>query len=350
MRTTNRFLTRFRKQSVRRADRRGSVTRQLADRDLGLEALEARHLLAANLLITEFMADNDDNVGALYDDSFERDFGENDPFGDGSSPDWIELFNAGDEALDLEGYHLTDDSDSLTQWTFPSTLLEPGGYLLVYAAGMSGLEQTDFVDEQGNLHANFGLDNEGDYLALVAPDGTTILSEFATGGRDFPKQLSDVSYGFVQTSPLIHTRSDVSYWVPLGGDLGTSWTEPDFDPAANGFTPGKASLGFETRPNDRTNFAGEFETELPLGSHAAYVRMEFDVQDPSTMSSLLLRLKYDNAYVMYLNGTEIGRGGMCMHLRQVRTCRLDPLARTRLARQQRRPRARHTPGTRNGDS
>ncbi len=114
---------------------------KLGTRDrLSLESLESRQLLAANPIITEFMADNDDNV-ALGD--IERDFGKPDPFGDGSAPDWIEIYNAGDEPLDLQGFHLTDDADDLPRWTFPSVILGPDAYLLVFASGMDG---TDFFD------------------------------------------------------------------------------------------------------------------------------------------------------------------------------------------------------------
>ncbi len=301
MRTPSKSLCRSRKHSLRQV-LRGALKQE--QRNLGLESLEPRQLLAANPIITEFMADNDDNVGLGETETI---FGKPDPFGDGSSPDWVEIFNAGDEALDLAGYRLTDDADLAAQWTFPSVVLEPGKHLLVYASGMTGANGSDSVDEQGRMHANFGLNNEGDYLALLSPDGQTVLSQFAKDGRDFPGQESDVSYGYVQTTRLIQPEDEATFWVPLNGDLGTSWTEPNFDPLAKGFTPGTASLGFETRPADRTNFAGQYATEIPPGSHAVFVRMEFDVEDASAVSSLLMRLQYDNGFVAYMNGVEVLR-------------------------------------------
>ena len=44
------------------------------------------------------------------------------------------------------------------------------------------------------MHTNFKLSADGDYLALVSPDLTTV-SEFAAGGADYPEQFEDVSYG-----------------------------------------------------------------------------------------------------------------------------------------------------------
>src|SRR5687768_14535541 len=88
-------------------------------RRLQIERLEPRQLLAADVLITEFMASNN---GGLRD-------------GDGDSSDWIELFNAGDSAVDLGGYFLTEEADELSKWPFPAgTIVGPGNTLLVFAS------------------------------------------------------------------------------------------------------------------------------------------------------------------------------------------------------------------------
>lgn len=264
---------------------------------LTFEGLESRHLLATSPIITEFMADNDDNIGL---GEVETVFGKPDPFGDGTTPDWIEIHNAGDQALNLHGYYLTDDADDLTQWMFPNVVLEPDGYQLVFASGMDG------QDVQGRLHTNFGLRSRGEYLALVAPDQKTVVSEFSTG-RDYPPQVSNVSYGFVPTIELISPQSDSTYWVPQHGDLGMTWTLPDFSPLANGFSSGQSSLGYETRPAHRTNYVGLFETELPKDTQSVFVRMEVDWQDAVEVTKLFLKLQYDNGFIAYLNGVEVAR-------------------------------------------
>ena len=64
--------------------------RQAIDRHshgLVFELLEQRRLLAAAPVITEFMASN----GATLDD------------GDGNSSDWVEIYNAADQAVDIAG-------------------------------------------------------------------------------------------------------------------------------------------------------------------------------------------------------------------------------------------------------
>ena len=65
---------------------------------LGFEVLESRQLLTG-IEISEFMARND---GTLLD-------------GNGESSDWIEVSNASETSVDLEGYYLSDDKDDLTK-------------------------------------------------------------------------------------------------------------------------------------------------------------------------------------------------------------------------------------------
>ena len=103
---------------------------------------------------------------------------------------------------------------------------------------------------------------------------------------------------------MLGPASDASYLVPLA-DLGMVWTEPGFDAASAGFTPGKAAMGYEGRPDDRTNFSGEIQTTLPSGTHAALTRVEFQLARASAISTMTLRLKYDNGFVAYINGQKV---------------------------------------------
>jgi hypothetical protein len=125
----------------------------------------------ADLVITEFMAVND---STLVDE-------------DGDHPDWIEIHNAGAGDVDLGGWYLTDNRDRLTKWRFPSTLLAAGGYLVVFAS------DKDRAVSGAELHTNFRLDHEGEYLALVRPDGKRIAWEYASAAR-LP-HFANVSYG-----------------------------------------------------------------------------------------------------------------------------------------------------------
>ena len=109
--------------------------------------------------------------------------------GDGNAPDWIELYNSGAASVPLAGWSLTDDRRNLQKWPFPpEAVLRAGAYLVVFASGQS----TDsYVDKKGYFHTNFALDKDGEYLALVGPDGA-VVHEYAPS---YPPQRTDVSYG-----------------------------------------------------------------------------------------------------------------------------------------------------------
>jgi len=103
----------------------------------------------------------------------------------GAREDWIELHNRSEMAVDLSGWRLTDDPADLARWIFPARTLPPGGYLVVFASGKNRMP----VD--GPLHTNFRINGaEGDWLALVRPDGVVVDSFSAL------PQFSNLAYGW----------------------------------------------------------------------------------------------------------------------------------------------------------
>ncbi|TSA33636.1 MAG: hypothetical protein D4R64_13930, partial [Porphyromonadaceae bacterium] len=53
----------------------------------------------------------------------------------GNNPDWIELYNAGNESVSIWHYHLSDNPDNLVKWTLPDIKLPAKQWILVYASG-----------------------------------------------------------------------------------------------------------------------------------------------------------------------------------------------------------------------
>ena len=97
------------------------------------------------------------------------------------TPDWFELYNSSDEAIDLSGFYLTDDLATPRQYRIPDGIvIEPGGFLLFYA---------DDDPEQGIFHTNFTLSNGGEVLGLYAPDGDILVDTITFGA-----QSADQSY------------------------------------------------------------------------------------------------------------------------------------------------------------
>jgi len=160
-------------------------------------------------VISEFMASNSKT---LLDE-------------DGDSSDWIEIHNPTDEAMNLSGWYLTDDVGNLMQWKFPEeTQLGAGEFLIVFAS------QKNRVGAGSELHTNFRLNIDGDYLALVKKDGINIAHEYAP---KFPEQLTDVSYGLARYSAqLVSIGAAAAYRVPNIDDAAADWTSPGFNDSA----------------------------------------------------------------------------------------------------------------------
>jgi len=200
-----------------------------------LVALFAVSLPAQDVFISEFLSSNN---GGLRDE-------------DGDSPDWIEIFNPGTNTVNLNGWFLTDSTNNLTKWRFPSVNLAPNGFLIVFASGKNR------TNSAAPLHANFSLNADGEYLALVRPDGVTIASHFAP---EFPEQLANVSYGIaqnLQVTTLISGTAAARVLVPTNGALGTNWIAIGFNDSSwrlstNGVGYESYSPGFAIR-NFRAN-------------------------------------------------------------------------------------------------
>ncbi|MBL7187570.1 MAG: CotH kinase family protein [Phycisphaerae bacterium] len=177
------------------------------------------------LYITEFMAAN---RGALSD-------------GDGRFSDWIEIYNAASAPVNLAGWHLTDNPEDLSRWTFPgSTELAARSYLLVFASGRNA-DGSAYVDATGHLHTNFRIDKDGGYLALVAPDGKTVVHAY----EDYPLQARDVAYGLPQrVDSLVPAFTESAFHVPCAGDQGELWTDLEY--ADSFWTRGWTGIGFGT--------------------------------------------------------------------------------------------------------
>ena len=143
---------------------------------------------ARPLLITEFLASNGSSLplgpGEILDS-------------DGDSSDWIELYNPGAAVVDLGGWWLTDSRGELRKWRFPDGLsLGSGQYLIVFASG----KNRAILGQE--LHTNFNLSADGEYLALVDPDSNVIHEycsyDLSGGERGYPPQERNVSYGFYE--------------------------------------------------------------------------------------------------------------------------------------------------------
>ncbi len=180
---------------------------------------------AEQVTITEFMAANS---SVIADEN-------------GLYPDWIEIHNAGTNAVNLLNWCLTDTTNNLTKWRFPATNINAGAFMIIFA------DSKDRRIPGAPLHTSFNLDADGEYLALVKPDGVTKVTEFPA---PFRPQVLNVSYGFgtlASNFTVITTNAAVKVYVPPPFDddeFGTNWLYLGFDDQL--WTAGTNGIGFGT--------------------------------------------------------------------------------------------------------
>ena len=193
-------------------------------------------------LITEFMAVN---TSTQLDEEAEY-------------SDWIEICNPTAAPAHLRGYYLTDDAGDLTKWRLPNVILAPGTCLIVFASGK------DRAGPENELHTNFSLDRDGEYLALVKPDGHTIVNEFSS----YPAQREDISYGFDAQS------LQEGYFTESTPGAGN----------AAGFTGFVADTTFSV---DRGFFDSPIEVEITSDTPDAIIRYTTDGSEPTSQTGLV---------------------------------------------------------------
>ena len=157
---------------------------------------------------------------------------------DGASSDWIELRNPTTAHVQLGGWRLSDDPLLPAKWTFPATVLAPGETMLVFASGKNR------VVSGGQLHTNFSLDPDGEFLSLTRPDGSVATS------FTFPKLKNGTTFGqgrSVQATPVTGA-SAARFKAMTDASLALTWTNPDF--ADGAWTSGAAAIGYDDGIDD----------------------------------------------------------------------------------------------------
>ena len=105
-----------------------------------------------------------------------------------------------------------------------------------------------------------------------------------------------------QSDALLPVGSEWRY-NDKGEDLGVAWREPGFDDS--GWKHGKAPLGYGIDDIKATlSFGNDPNQKRPT----YYFRTSFTVADPTVLPNMLMKIRYDDGFIAYLNGREIARG------------------------------------------
>jgi hypothetical protein len=129
------------------------------------------------IVVNELMSSNDT---AHADDNGEFD-------------DWIELYNASADPINLGGWRISDEEDYDGAFEFTDeVVIEGNGYLLVWA---------DNDTDQGPVHTSFKLSGDGEAVVIYDADGALVqLLEFGEIATDTSYgRHSDESYDNLET-------------------------------------------------------------------------------------------------------------------------------------------------------
>jgi hypothetical protein len=234
----------------------------------------------AELILSEFMAVNN---RTLADE-------------DGASSDWIELRNTGPGSIDTDGYYLTDDANNLTKWRLPSRALAADGFVVVFASGK------DRSPAVGELHTSFSLNANGEYLALVAPNGATIQTDF----NPFPEQFEDASYGSsrpVQTIKPVSAGASAKWRVPTTTING--WQSRVYSDSS--WTFSTTGIGYD-RSDEYTPYFGSngnVESVMYNINGSVYLRVPFTLTSIANIVAVRLRIQCDDGFAAYINSTTL---------------------------------------------
>lgn len=165
---------------------------------------------------------------------------------DGDQPDWIEIQNGSTQTANFLGWGITDGSKS-SRWLLPDLNLDPGQRLLLFASGKNRGSSTPAA---GSVHHWETAVYEGDTWHYLVP-----------------------------------TSNPAANWNTLGFD-DSSWPS------------GPGGFGYGD---------GDDGTTVPSGTLSVYFRRKFTLANAAEIVRAVLSMDFDDGFIAYLNGQEIGR-------------------------------------------
>ncbi|MFC1758543.1 hypothetical protein ACFL2H_07215 [Planctomycetota bacterium] len=152
-------------------------------------------------------------------------------------------------------------------------------------------------DDSDWLHGTGAVGYEKPRAAFVIREGFD--SEQSEWTTDIPGGSSIVG-GDVGTATA-------SYFIPANDDLQELWADPGFDDLA--WPQGEIGIGFDDRGRFDSLLRTTVDPREIEGATNVMMRIAFDVADLSVLQDrqFFLRMKYDDGFVVYINGTEMAR-------------------------------------------
>ena len=142
--------------------------------------------------------------------------------------------------------------------------------------------------------ANWTLsDDVDDFTKWTFPDISLAPDEYLQLWAS-SKDRSSVTY----SRTLVNQGDTFSYLLPFS-EPSSNWTSLSFDD--QNWLEGASGFGYDD---------GDDATLIPTGTLSVYLRKTFTITNLNDISSLILDIDYDDAFVAYINGVEIARANI----------------------------------------
>lgn len=236
----------------------------------------------------------------------------------------VEVINAGADSVSLEGYALEVEGEVSAWLALPAVVLGAGelhvmsggdlgvvpgvGDRLVLWRGDTAVSDAVRVTERArgrypdgadtwyNLESvTFGAANEVDLCTDI------VINEVMYHPMTLPEP--DEAAGTVTLVPEVASARTM---IPPGDSIDPAWrggAEPFDD---SGWVRGTTGIGYE-RSTGYESYIGTDTSVMYAPQTSVLVRIAFEVDDPARFESLVLSMRYDDGFVAWLNGVEIGR-------------------------------------------
>lgn len=160
------------------------------------------------------------------------------------------------------------------------------------------LEAPEFNQHGGVVLPGFNVLFAADATVYYTTDG----SDPRLRGGGISPTATSASSG-TSTVTLLATGATVRALVPTDSAVDATWRNPTFNDST--WTAGTTGVGYEDSSGYQGEISLDLHAEMFTKSGTAYLRLPFAGANEEDYQSLTLRMKYDDGFIVYLNGVEV---------------------------------------------